>query len=102
LFLDEPETALHPRAIRHLSKIIVRLAALGVQIFLSTHNYFIIKQLSICARKENTSIFCFSLLNKQENIETHFADLKDNMPRNPIVDEALELFDEDVALDFEV
>jgi len=99
LFLDEPETALHPRAIRHFSKIIVRLAALGVQIFLTTHNYFIIKQLYICARKEKTSIFCFSLLNEQDSIDTHFADLKESMPRNPIVDEALDMFDEDVALD---
>ncbi len=75
------------------------MAALGVQIFLTTHNYFIIKQLYICARKENTSIFCFSLLNDQEHINTHFADLKESMPCNPIVDEALDMFDEDVALD---
>jgi len=80
LFLDEPETALHPKAIRHLMQIIVHLAALGVQIFLATHNYFVIKQLSICARRENTSIFCFSLLNEQEATLVHFADLKDSMP----------------------
>jgi len=99
LFLDEPETALHPRAIRHLSEIIVSLAAMGIQIFLTSHNYFIIKQLSICARRENTSIFCFSLLNEQTHIETHFVDLKESMPSNSIVDEALDMFDQDVALD---
>ncbi len=99
LFLDEPETALHPKAIRQLSKIMVRLAALGVQVFLSTHNYFVIKQLYICARKEKTSISCFSLLNKQDSIDVHFTDLRDGMPRNPIVDEALDMFDEDIALD---
>ena len=100
LFLDELENALHPKAIRCLVKIIVRLASYGVQIFLSSNHDFVINQLSICARQEHTSIFCFSLSKNQDDIDTKVADLKDNTPENMIVDEALKMFDEDVELDF--
>jgi AAA15 family ATPase/GTPase len=100
LFLDEIENALHPKAIRHLVKMIVRLASYGVQVFLSSNHDFVINQLSICARRENMSIFCFSLSKNQNEIDTRIADLKDNTPDNLIVDEALKMFDEDVELDF--
>ncbi len=42
---------------------------------------------------------CFSLSNNQGEIGTHFVDLKDSMPSDPIIDEALKMFDEDVMLD---
>ncbi len=101
LFLDEPESALHPKAIRRLVKILVRLASAGVQVFLSTHDFFIAQQLSICARRENSSICCFSLLeNHQGDIEAHCVDLKNSTPSSLIVDELLKMSDEDVALDF--
>jgi predicted ATPase len=40
LFLDEPETTLHPEATRELVEMLMLMARAGMQIFLATHNYF--------------------------------------------------------------
>ncbi|HMW37476.1 MAG TPA: AAA family ATPase [bacterium] len=45
LFMDEPEAVLHPQAIRDLVKILNLLSQSGIQIFISTHSFFVIKQL---------------------------------------------------------
>ena len=99
LFIDEPETALHPKAIRLLMDILMKMASNGVQIVMSTHNYFVIKQLSINARKENRAVSCFSLTKAGYDINHVVSDLRDGLPSNPIVDEALNMFDEEVKLD---
>lgn len=62
LFLDEPETALHPAAQRQLAEILFTLSKVkGVQIFLTTHGYFMLNQLEIIARREKTNVNCISL-----------------------------------------
>ncbi len=102
LFFDEPETALHPKAIRQLMEMLVGMSNAGVQIFLSTHNYFVIKQLAICARREKMDILCCSLERGGDgrSIQNKQSNLRDGLPENPIISEALQMFDEDVALDF--
>jgi len=99
LFLDEPEAELHPKAIRVLGNMIYNFSKSGIQVFVSTHNYFLLKQLEINARKYKTEVQCCSLKNSDGVIEAEFSDLQNGMPDNPIVDVALELFDEDVAID---
>ena len=102
LFLDEPETALHPKAIRALMGMLVNLAQAGVQIFLTSHNYFVAKQLVICARQNpGLRVQCCSLVPVEEGdfVRPLFSDLRDGLPSNPIIDAALAMFDEEVALD---
>ena len=41
LFWDEPETNMNPRMIRPLVQAMVALAKMGVQIFVTTHDYFV-------------------------------------------------------------
>ena len=101
LFLDEPETALHPKAIRALMGMLVNLAEAGVQIFLTSHNYFVAKQLVICAQQNpKLSMQCCSLLPQATDglVRPVFSDLRDGLPANPIVDAALEMFDEEVTI----
>lgn len=100
LFFDEIETALHPKAIRQVVEMIVALSKAGVQIILSTHSYFVIKQFVICAKREDLTIDCVSLEKNDKQNVGKLSDLKDGMPSNPIVDEALKMFDEEVELDF--
>ena len=102
LFIDEPEVNLHPKAIRILINFLVKIAKLGVQIFISSHSYFVIKQLTICAKKYNNSVFCYSLLkNNKGLINYNLSDLKDGLPDNPIVKEALDMYDEEIDLEFQ-
>src|SRR5690606_8721083 len=97
LFMDEPETALHPRAVRNLAEMIVDMSKAGVQIFLSSHNYFMIKQLAIIAKKRKSDINCISLKkNVDKQIEYDIQNIKDGLPNNPIIEEALQMFNEDI------
>jgi predicted ATPase len=100
LFFDEPETALHPKAVRELVEMLVSMSQAGVQIFLSTHSYFVMKQLSICAKRENFDILCCSLeKNKNRSIHANLSNLKEGLPDNPIIQEALNMFDDEIKLE---
>ncbi len=101
LFLDEPETNLHPRAISVFTKMLFRLAQAGVQIYLATHSYFVLKQLEILAKRHQMSIPFCSLVRSGEDIEAQFSDMRDGMPENPIIDESLRLYEEGYNVDMQ-
>ncbi len=97
LFMDEPETALHPKAVRSLAEMIVLMSKAGVQIFITTHNYFLIKQLAIIAKRDSTDINCFSLNKVPEKpISYVLSNMKEGLPENQIIDEALAMFNEEI------
>ena len=93
LFLDEPEAVLHPNAVRELGEMVHNFSKSGIQVFISTHSYFLLKQLELIARKNRREIQCCSLLNEDNEIVAHISDLREGMPDNPIVEAALALFD---------
>jgi len=98
LFLDEPETNLHPRGISVLIDVLFQLGQAGVQVYLATHSYFVLKQLEILAKKHRTSVPFCSLVRRGE-IEASFADMRDGMPDNPILDESTRLFEQGFEVD---
>jgi energy-coupling factor transporter ATP-binding protein EcfA2 len=99
LFLDEPETNLHPHAARILVRMLHDISLAGVQVFLATHSYFILKQLEIEARRHKTDVRVCSLTNREGNVTAAFHNLEEGMPPNELIDEALAMGDEDVDLD---
>lgn len=102
LFLDEPEMNLHPRAIITLVDTLFQLAKAGIQIYLATHSYFVIKRFEWLARKHNESIPLCSLSRHQTHgISAKFHNLRDGIPSNPIIEVSIELYEQDVLLDFE-
>lgn len=102
LFLDEPEVNLHPKAIVSLVNLLFNLAQLGVQIYIATHSYFILKRFELLARQYNQSIpVCVLSRNKTQDIQTEFYNLADGMPPNPITDVSIELYEQEVKLDIE-
>jgi energy-coupling factor transporter ATP-binding protein EcfA2 len=102
VFVDEPETNLHPRAISVLTTLLFRLGQAGVQVYLATHSYFVLKQLEILAKQHHESVPFCSLLRRGEDIEARFADLREGMPDNPIIDESLRLYDLGIDVDFKL
>lgn len=100
LILDEPEANLHPQALIILIKLLFDLSQAGVQIYLASHSYIVVKQLEILARKHQESILLCSLT-KEENVLANFSDLKLGMPDNPIIAASIQLYEEDVRLDLE-
>lgn len=100
LFMDEPETALHPKAVRSLAEMIYKMSECGIQVFLTSHNYFMIKQLSIIAKREKKRVNCISLVKERDKeVEYSVSNLQDGLPENPIISEALEMFKEEVKTD---
>jgi len=49
LFWDEPEANLNPRLITLVAKTLQRLAAYGVQVFVTTHDYLLASELSLAS-----------------------------------------------------
>ena len=94
IFFDEPESALHPEAIDKLLDIIAILANHGIQFFLASHSYFVIKKLFLIAQEQQLSIPVLSF----QNDEWVQSDLKDDLPDNPIIDESIRLYEQQLDL----
>jgi len=94
IFIDEPESALHPQALSKLLDIIAMLADCGIQFFLASHSYFVIKKLYLIAQEKNWSIPVIS----SDNADWQYADLQEGMLENSIIDESIKLYKEEVEL----
>ncbi len=101
LFMDEPETALHPDAIRLLVEMLVAMSKAGVQIFIASHSYFIIKQLAICSKRDSLPTLCWNLTRERgENVKNSFHSLIDGvLPANSVIEEAIKMFDQEIEID---
>lgn len=76
IFIDEPESALHPKALVQFLDIIEQLQDSGIQFFIATHSYFVIKKLVLIAKKSKHSIPLLSFENGNNRIE----DLLNGLP----------------------
>lgn len=93
IFIDEPESNLHPKLISEFMEIIYELSKTGIQFFIATHSYFVIKKLYIIAQKNKISI---PIVSFDQNITK--GDLKEDMPTNPIIEESINLYKEEIEL----
>lgn len=94
IFIDEPESALHPVAIARLLDIVALLADRGIQFFIASHSYFVVKKLYLIAQAKQLSIPMVAC----EESAWKTADLRGGMPNNSIIDEAIALYKEEVEL----
>ncbi|MBF0348741.1 MAG: AAA family ATPase [Magnetococcales bacterium] len=94
VFIDEPESALHPMAVSTLLDIVAMLAERGIQFFLASHSYFVVKKLFLIAQEQNLSIPVISAHDRQWTSEN----LLDGIPENPIINESIRLYKEEVGL----
>ena len=98
VFIDEPESALHPTAITQLLDIVTALAECGVQVFLASHSYFVVKKLFLIAQQKNMSI---PVLSAHDDGDWRAENLQEGMPDNSIVNESIRLYKEEVELVFQ-
>lgn len=70
LFWDEPEANLNPKLIRAAAQTIVDLAESGIQVFIATHSFFLLKELDILLR--------------QKTLEKHFIGLSQSSDESEI------------------
>lgn len=103
LFVDEPEAHLHPKAELLLADLLHGLASAGIQVYLATHSYFIVKCLEQRARECNTDYVLVDLRAPEGQggaVELSTSLLRHGLPEgNPILSASLALLERDVELD---
>ncbi|GAB4294741.1 MAG: ATP-binding protein [Myxococcota bacterium] len=100
LFWDEPETNLNPKLFRTLIEILLNLQREGVQIFLATHDYVILKELDL-QKKKSDKVKFHSLYHDGESKEIccHTADNYLDIHPNAIAEAFTDLYDREVKKD---
>jgi energy-coupling factor transporter ATP-binding protein EcfA2 len=94
VFIDEPESALHPHAISTYLEIIASLAMRGIQFFLSSHSYFVVKNLHLIAKGNSLSIPVLS--GEVQGWRTD--NMLNGMPDNPVINEVGALYRQEIDL----
>lgn len=104
LFWDEPETNMNPRMIRPIAEAIIELAKMGVQVFIATHDYFMLQAFNlasmyVAANPAKVSIQFVSLY-KDDNgqIVADCAKHVNQLKKNLIMEEFDELYDREQDL----
>lgn len=82
LFWDEPETNLNPRLMKAVVGILLELQRMGVQIFLTTHDYVILKEFDLQKEPDDEILF-HSLYRTQATGEIEVASTDDYMKLSP-------------------
>ena len=94
VFIDEIESSLHPAAISKLLDIVFQLSKTGIQFFISSHSYFVVKKLYLIALENEIDIPILSL---DENLTLN--NLKDGIPEdNEIIAESIRLYEQEIRL----
>lgn len=105
LFWDEPETNMNPKLISHVTDALIKLAQMGVQIFISTHSYFVQQSFNLFAEyqnkgKEKIHIQFMSLHKEQEFGKLHceISDSLSEITHNAIMEEFDAIYDKEQEL----
>ena len=92
LFWDEPEVNLNPILMGEVVGAILDLSRQGVQVFLATHSYVILKELDLQA-KETDSICYFALQRNADGTTVNPTDDFNLLDPNPILEQYSSLYD---------
>ncbi|MBF0183315.1 MAG: AAA family ATPase [Magnetococcales bacterium] len=102
LFWDEPEANLNPKMQKNVAEIIVALADNGVQIFLTTHSLFLLRELEIvCNRKKffQEEIRYFALVADRDRVHVQQGSELSDLGNVIILEEALQQSDRYLIMD---
>lgn len=107
LFWDEPETNMNPKMMKYIAEAVVELAKMGVQVFITTHDYFVQQSFNLISaypkmNKDNL-VFNFVSLYKNEEgkIQYTSAERVSDLEHNSIMEEfdALYMREQDIIYD---
>ena len=104
LFWDEPEVNLNPKWMDEVIESLVALARQGVQIFLATHSYVILKEIDLVLREqqrrtgENVPVRFFGLRKERGVSRATWNDDFAVLEPNPILDQYDQMIAEDWRL----
>jgi predicted ATPase len=102
LFWDEPETNLNPRIMKQVAELLLQLVKNGVQIILTTHYLFLMKELSlqVTNSKGNIPAKFFSMAQGKDDVNHIQVESGERLPDLQTIvalDEELAFFDREQA-----
>jgi hypothetical protein len=97
LFWDEPEANLNPSLMGEVVEIILELQRLGVQIFLATHNYVLLKEFDLRKKKDDAIRYISLFRDDSGAVAAHATDVYSLIHPNAISDAFADLFQRDMA-----
>ncbi|MCP4345963.1 MAG: AAA family ATPase [Desulfobacterales bacterium] len=103
LFWDEPEANLNPKLITQVVKVLKKLAASGMQIFIATHDYLLSHELSLLAEypsDTNIDIRFFALHkpDRKAGVSVESGQTLAEIKHNPILEEFAAHYDRESSL----
>ena len=97
LFWDEPEANLNPSVIGQIVAILLELQRMGVQIFLATHDYVLLKEFDLRGQCSDAVRFHSLFRHPQtKEIMSHGTTDYASIHPNAIADSFLDLYDRDI------
>lgn len=97
LFWDEPETNLNPKLFGVLMNILLQLQRLGVQVFIATHDYAILKELELGMRPDDEVRFHALYRDKPDaDLRVESARFPFELEHSPIAEAYSSLYDREL------
>jgi len=98
LLWDEPEANLNPSAITTVLEVLLRLSRLGVQVFLATHSYVVLKLLDLRSRPDDSLAF-HALYRDEQTGEIAVSSTGEyaTVHPNAIADTFADLYDDEIS-----
>ena len=96
LFWDEPEANLNPRLMGPLVEILLELQRMGVQIFLATHDYVILKEFDLRKRSEDHVLFHAFYFDEEQQIRCASTEEYSEIHPNAIAETFSDLYEREI------
>lgn len=96
LLWDEPEANLNPRLMRTVVQILVELQRLGVQVFVTTHNYNLLKEFDLQLKPEDKVLFHSLFRDEQRDVRVASFKRYEDLQPNAIDDTLGQLADREI------
>lgn len=95
LIWDEPDANINPKLIPEIVEIILELSRYGVQVFLATHDYNLMKYFSLKA-KTGDSLAFYNLFKMDDGVGCERESAYDLLENNPIIDANTKLLEDEI------
>ncbi len=92
LFWDEPEANVNPKLMDEIVDVLLQLARSGVQVFLATHSYVILKEFDLQAESSD-AVRYFAMERTEGGTVAHATDDYSQLVPNPISEQFDRLYD---------
>lgn len=96
LFWDEPETNLNPKLLKVLARSILTLCQQGIQVFVATHSYFLLKEIDLLNRAQQVPTQYLGLSRADGGVKLEQAHKLQGLQTLVALDEELAQYDRDL------